>query len=145
MYSPVHPKGNQSWVLIGRTIWKDRGWSWNANPLATWCKELTHWKRACCWERLKAGGKGDDRGWDGWIVSPTWWTWVWVNSGSWWWPARPGMPQSMGSQRLGHNWLNWTDSPDTKLGNRAIRIYNTYWYDFYLPEACVFTNKTISN
>ena len=53
--------------------------------LATWCKELTYLKRPWCWERLKAGGEGDDRGWDGWIASPTWWTWVWASSGSWWW------------------------------------------------------------
>ena len=80
--------------------------------LATWCKELTHWKRPWCWERLKAGGEGDGRGWDGWTASPTQWMWVWVNSGTWWWTGRPGMLQSMGSQRVGHDWvteLNWTD------------------------------------
>ena len=51
-----------------------------SNTLATWCKELTHWKRPWCWERLRAGGEGDDRGWDGWMASPTWWIWVWVDS-----------------------------------------------------------------
>ena len=56
---------------------------WNSNTLAIWCKELTHWKRPRCWERLKAGGEGDDRGWDGWKASPTQWTWVWTSSGSW--------------------------------------------------------------
>ena len=69
-------------------------------------------KRPWCWEGLKAGGEGDDRGWDGWMASPTQWTWVWVNSGSWWWTGRPGMLQSMGLQRVGHNWateLNWTE------------------------------------
>ena len=79
---PVHPKGNQSWIFIGR------------------------------WERLKVG-EGDDRGWDGWMASLTQWTWVWVNSGSWWWTGRPGVLQSMVSQRVGHDWateLNWTDS-----------------------------------
>ena len=50
----------------------------------TWCKELAHWKRPWCWERLRAGGEGDDRGWDGWMASPTQWTWVWVDSRSWW-------------------------------------------------------------
>ena len=63
--------------------WKD-WWSWNSNTLATWCEELTHLKRPWCWERLKAGGEGNDRGWEGCIASPTQWTWVWVNSGSWW-------------------------------------------------------------
>ena len=64
-----------------------------------------------CWERLKVGGEGDDRGWDGWMASLTQWTWVWVNSGHWWWTGRPGMLQSVGSQRVGHDWvteLNWT-------------------------------------
>ena len=67
--------------------------------LATWCEELTHWKRPWCWERLRAGGEGDDRGWgwDGWMASPTRWTLVWVDSGSWYWTGRPGMLQSMGS------------------------------------------------
>ena len=73
--------------------------------------ELIHWKRPWCWERLKVEREGDDRGWDGWIVSPTQWTWVWVNSGSWWWTGRPGVLQFMGLQRAGHDWateLNWT-------------------------------------
>ena len=61
--------------------WKDWCWSWSSNTLATWCKELTHWKKSWCWERLKAGGEGDDRGWDGWTASPAQWTWVWANSG----------------------------------------------------------------
>ena len=91
--------------------WKDWCWSWNRNP-NTWCKELTHWKRPWCWERLKAGGEGDDRGWDSWMASTTQWTWVWASSGSWWSTGKPGVLQSMGSQRVGHNWateLNWTD------------------------------------
>ena len=61
--------------------WKDWCWSRNSNILATWCKELTHWKRPWCWERLRVGGEEDDRGWDGWMASLTQWTWVWVNSG----------------------------------------------------------------
>ena len=79
--------------------------------LATSCKELTHWKRLWCWEGLGAGGERDDRGWDGWMASLTWWTWVWVNSRSWWWTGRPGMLQFIGSQRVGHYWateLNWS-------------------------------------
>ena len=79
--------------------------------MATTWEELTHWKRPWCWEGFGAGGEGDDRGWDGWMASPTRWTWVWVNSGSWWWTGRPGVLWFMGSQRVGHNWateLNWT-------------------------------------
>ena len=85
------------------------------HTLATWCEELTHWKRPCCWEGLGAGGEGDNRGWDGWMASPTQWTWVWVNFESWWWTGRPGVLQFMGSQRVGHNWateLNWTEHWD---------------------------------
>ena len=52
------------------------------STLATWCKEWTHWKRPWCWERLKVEGEGDDRGWDGWMASPTLWTWVWASSRS---------------------------------------------------------------
>ena len=94
--------------------WKDWCWSWNSNTLATWCEEVTHWKRPWCWEGLKAGGKGDERGWDGWMASPTQWTQVWVDSGSWWWTGRPGMLQFIGSQnrtRLS-DWteLNWMES-----------------------------------
>ena len=60
--------------------------------------------RASCRERVKVGGKGDNRGWDGWTASLTQWTWVWVNSGSWWWIGRPGVLWFMGSQRVGHDW-----------------------------------------
>ena len=97
---PVHPKGDQSWMFIGRTNVEAE----TPNNLATWCEELTHWKRPWCWERLRAGGEGDSRGWGGWMESPTQWTWVWVNSRRWWWTGRPGMLQSMGLQRVGHNW-----------------------------------------
>ena len=90
--------------------WKDWCWSWSSNILATWWEELTHWKKTWGWERLKAGGEGDDRGWDGWMASPTQWMWVWVDSGIREWTGRPGLLRSMGSQRAGHSWaieLNW--------------------------------------
>jgi len=97
-------------------LWKDWCWSWNSK--VTSCEELTHWKRLWCWEGLGAGGKGDDRGWDGWMASPTRWTWVWVNSRSWWWTGRPGMLRFMGSQRVRHDWatqLNWTEENNRRL------------------------------
>ena len=72
---PVNLKGNHPWIFIGST-----GWPWSSNTLATWCEELTHWKRPWCWERLKTGGKGGKSGQDGWIASPTQWIWVWANS-----------------------------------------------------------------
>ena len=62
--------------------WKDWCWSWNSNTFAIWCKELTPWQRSWCWERLKMGAEGNDRGWDDWMASPTQWTWVWVSSGN---------------------------------------------------------------
>ena len=74
------------------------------HTLATWCEERTHWKRPWCWERLKAGEEGDDRGFGGWMASLTRWTWVWESSGSWWWTGKPGVLQSMGSQRVRHDW-----------------------------------------
>ena len=115
--------GEDSWESLGlqgdptspfwrRSVLNIWCWSWNSNTLATWCKELTHWKRSWCWERSKAGEEGDNRGWDGWMASPTWWTWVWASSRSWWWTGKPGVPKSMGLQGVGHNWmteLNWTE------------------------------------
>ena len=92
--------------------WKDWCWSWNSKTLATWCQKPTHWKRPWCWERLRVGGEGDDRGWDGWMASPTQWTWVWVSSGSWWWTGRLGVLRFMGSERVVHDWateLKWTE------------------------------------
>ena len=92
--------------------WKDWCWSWNSSSLATSWEDLTHWKRLLCWEGLGAGGEGDNRGWDGWMASPTGWTWVWVNVGSWWWTGRHGVLHFMGSQRIRRHWvteLNWTE------------------------------------
>ena len=95
--------------------WKDWCWSWNSNTLATSHEELTHWKRPWCWERLGAGGEGDDWGWDGWMASPTWWIWVWVNSGNLWWTGRPGVLRFMGLQRVGTTERqNWTDGENSK-------------------------------
>ena len=92
--------------------WKDWCWSWNSDTLAAWCRELTHWERPWCWERLKVRGEEDDRGLGGWMASPTQWTSVWVNSRSWLWTRRPGMLLSMGLQSWTclSDWieLNWT-------------------------------------
>ena len=108
---PVHPKGDQSWVFIGRTdveaetpiLWPrdaKRCLIWDSTPSFPWC-----------WERLRAGGEGDNRGWDGWMASLARWTWIWVDSRSWWWTGRPGVLWFMGSQRVGYDWateLNWS-------------------------------------
>ena len=103
---PVHPKGNQSWIFIGRTDAETEApilWPPDA-------EELTHWKRPWFWERLKAGGEGDHREWDVWIVSLTSWTWVWISSGSWWWTGRPGVLRFMGCKESDTTeQLNWTE------------------------------------
>ena len=95
-------KSKKKWVL--NIHWKVWSWSWNSSTLATWCEELTHWERSWCWERLKVGGEVDNRGWDGWMASPTRWSWVWVSSRSWWWTGKPGVLQSMRSQRVRQYW-----------------------------------------
>ena len=105
-------------------LWKEWCWSWNSSTLATSCDELTHWKKLWCLEGLETGGEGDNRRWDGWMASLTQWTWVWVNSRSWWWTGRPGVLQFMGLQKVGHDWatdLIWSD-----LG-----------ICFFLPSVCI--------
>ena len=103
---PIHPKGNQSWIFIGRTdaeaetpiLWPPDAKNWLTGKDPDAGKD---WR----WEE-----NGDNRGWDGWMASPTPWTWVWVSSRSSWWTGKPGVLQSMGSQRIVHDWateLNW--------------------------------------
>ena len=96
---------NQSWIFVGRIDAEVE----TLNTLATWCKQLTHWKRPWCWERLKAGGEGDKREWDGWMASLTQWTWVRASSGSWWRIGKPGMLPSMDCKESDMTeQLNWT-------------------------------------
>ena len=97
---PSSPKGNQSWIFIGRTDTETEA------PIL-WPLDLKiqlNWKRPWCWERLKGGGEGDDIGRDGWMASCTQWTWVWASSGRWWRTGKSGLLQSMGSQRVRHDW-----------------------------------------
>ena len=112
--------------------WEDLSWGWSSSTLATWCEELTHWKSPWCWERLKAGGEGDNRGWDGWMASPTQWTWVRVNSGSLWWTGRPGVPQFMGWQRIRHNLATEQQQrkmcPEMKWGQNANKFIHSLIY-----------------
>ena len=96
----VHPRGDQSWVFSGRT-------DAEAETPVLWPPHAKSWlvgKDPDAGRDLGVGGEGDDRGWDGWMASPTWWAWVWVSSGSWWWTGRPGMLRFMGSQRVRHDW-----------------------------------------
>ena len=106
---PVHSKGNQSWVFIGRTDDEAK-----LRYFGHMHKEPTHWKRPWYWERLKVGGEGDDRGPVGWMGSLTQCTGVWVNFRSWLWTGRPGMLQSMGSQRVRYDWVTELNLQDTR-------------------------------
>ena len=119
--------------------------SWNPNTLATWCEELTAWKRPWCWEQLKAGGEGDDRGWEGWMATPTQWIWVWASFGSWWWKGKPGTLQSMGSQRVRHDWateLNWRTG---LINNHA--LYRTLYIHLISSKSrgnlCAYLGKKV--
>ena len=96
---PVHSEGDEPWEFFG-------SYDAKAETSVLWPPhaELTHWKSPWCWEGLGTGGDGDDRGWDGWMASPTGWTWVWVNSRRCWWTGRPGVLWFMVSQRAGHDW-----------------------------------------
>ena len=101
---PVNPKGNQSWIFIGRT-------DAEAETPILWSPDAKNWFIGCWfWERLKAG-EGDDRGWDGWMASPTRWTWVWASSRNWWWTGKAGVLHSMGLQRVGHDWAEGIINP----------------------------------
>ena len=111
---PVHPKGDQSWIVMEGLMLKLK-----LQYFGHLMQRTDSFEKTWCWERLKAGGDGDDREWDGWMASPTQSTWVWVNSGSWRWTGRPGMLQSMGLQRVRHDWateLNWIDQGNVSLG-----------------------------
>ena len=109
---PVYPKGNQSWIFIGWTDAKPEDQyfghlMWRTNSL----------EKTLMLGKIKAGGEGDDRGWDGRMASLTQWTWVWVKSGSWWWTGRHGLLQSIGSQRVRLDWateLNWTSNRSSR-------------------------------
>ena len=124
--------------------WKDWCWSWNSNTLATWCEELTHLKRPWCWERLRARGEGDNRGWDGWMASLTQWTWIWVDSGSWWWTGGLACCSSWGrkesdmTERL--NWITLF-SISTPLGIKTtlrlcVATFRFIWF-FSTPFSCL--------
>ena len=123
---PTSPSYRKSLLNIH---WKDWCWSWSSSTLATWCKELTHWKRPWYWERLKAGREGDDRGQDGWMVSPIGWTWVWASSGKCWWTWRPGMLQSMGLQRVRQDWATEQQQVIANLVILEGRFYYLHFID----------------
>ena len=103
-------------------------------------QKVIHWKRLWCWEGLGAGGEGDDRGWDGWMTSPTRWTWVWVNYRSWWWTGRAGVLQFMRSEKVGHDGateLNWTEGKYSLLFHRCCdHLIHTSFKGCLIPFSC---------
>ena len=101
--SPLDSKEIKPIILKEIKLWKDWCWRWSSNTLATWCQQLTHWKRPWCWEGLRAEGEEGDRGWDSWMTSPSQWTWTWANLGRWWGTGKPGMLQFMESRRVRHD------------------------------------------
>ena len=126
---PVNPKGNQPSILTGRTD-IDLKLQYFGH---LFCEQLTHWKRPWCWARVRAG-EGGNRGWNERMASLTQSTWVSASSRSWWWTGKPGMLQSMGSQRVRHDWateLKWTqnDCIETYFiykSKRSMYYLNTY-------------------
>ena len=122
-------------------------WSWNSNTLATWYKELTHLKRPWCWERLGAGGEGDDRGWDGFMASMIHWARIWVDSGSWWWTGRSGILQFMGLQN--RTWLQLSDWTDIlKFLSFFVLSYICLFHLWFFPSTwvnsyCIFFSSGI--
>ena len=120
-------------------FWRDQPWDFfgrndaKAETPVLWPPHVKSWfiGKDWCWEGLGAGEEGDDRGWDGWMASLTRWTWIWVNSRSWWWTGRPGMLRFMWSQRVGHDWvteLNWC----TELCSLTWRKFQTWYFRMLL-------------
>jgi len=119
---PVHPQGNQSWMFIART-------DAEAETLILRPPDTKNWligKDPDAGKDWRQEGEGDNRGWDGWMASPTQWTWVWVSSGSWWWTGRPGVLQSMRSQRFIHDWE--TEVNRTKLKTVLSTSYRVSYF-----------------
>ena len=129
---PVNPKS------VLNILWKDWCWIWNSNTLATWCEELTHWKRPWFGERLKAG-EGDDRGWNVWMASPTQRTWFWVNLLSCWWTGKPGLLQSMGSQRVRHNWATELSGCTSSVG--FLNVSSIQWHPYLRSQGLLATEN----
>ena len=110
----VHSERDQPWDFFGRN-------DTQAETPVLWPPHAKSWLIG---KDLGAGGKGDERGWDGWMTSPTRWTWVWVNSRRWWWTGRPGMLRFMGLQSVGQTeWLNWTEMNWSDLAHYLVKVF----------------------
>ena len=132
---PVCAKGNQSWIFIGRTNVETK-----TPILGTWCEELTHLPRSCCWERLKVEGEGANRGCYGWMASPAQWAWVWVDSGRWWWTGRPGVLQTVHGVAQRQTWLSdWTE-----LRSIHVAAHSTISFFLWLSYLSLYMYATSS-
>ena len=137
---PVHPKGDQSWVFIGRT-------DFEAETPLFWpldAKSWLIWKDPDSGKDWRQEEKGT-RGWDGWMASPTQWAWVWVDSWSWWWTGRPGVLRFMGSQRVGHDWateLNWTELVELSSKNLT-KASHPWFFPPFLTCLIIFSHNRI--
>ena len=121
-------RSNQSILKkITAEYWKDWCWNWSSSTLVTWCEVPTYWKRPWCWERLKVGGEGGDRGWDAWMASPTQWTWIWSNSGTkfGWWSL---VCCSSWGRRVGHDSL--TEQQQITRKNQTQRQRRNQWFQW---------------
>ena len=153
----VDPTSQSSGKSFLNIHWKDWCRSWNSNTLATWFEELTHWKRTWFWERLKAGGEGDDRGWDGWMASPTQWTWIWASSRRWWWTGKPDRAVDHGVLK---SWTWLSGWPEMMLANHPYVVLDALStpsrktitcaglflpvFTILVPQQFYFPGKTIS-
>ena len=127
---PVHSKGDQPWVFFGRNDAK-------AETLVLWPPHAKSWLIGKDSDAGRVWGQEEKgpTGWGGWMASPNRWTWIWVNSGSWWWTGRPGVLWFMGSQRVGHDWateLNWI------MGQEEKRWFLLYSYLLYLLSIRIY-------
>ena len=131
---PIHLKGNQSWIFIGRTDIEAE-----AEAPILWPLDAYSLKKTLMLGKIEGKGRRVDKGWDGWMASLTQWTWVWTSSGSWWLTGEPDVLQSTGSQRVGHDWvteLNWTDTV------KGFSIVNEAEVDAFLESPCFFCDQT---
>ena len=106
LYSKIHSKSVMEYSLEGLML------KLKLQYFGHLTRRPDSFKKILMLEKIAGGRRRGHRGWDGWMASLTQWTWIWVSSGSWWWTGRPGVLQSMGLQRVGHNWateLNWTE------------------------------------
>ena len=143
---PVHPKGDQSWVFIGRT-------GVEAETPILWPPDVKSWLTGKDPDAEKDWGQEEKgmTGWDGWMASPTQWTWVWASSRSWWWTGKPGVLQSMGLQRVRHDWvteLHWTDIGRTRTEAHILKIteksvMSLFWCLGTLPFCVTHANMCL--